>query len=127
MKRIVCITVLALLLAGCSAGGTEDNPAAKTQDKAESIVGAVRLAATDDPQCRILTDVGKVLAADNYDPQVLKEGGGRIDCAASFQSAGLPMLGDQTRGVRFHAPQFSGDDAAVVPVDFYCPGRCGGG
>ncbi len=115
MKLAFTALSFAILLSGCA-----------TSAEKPSREGA-RLALSDDLQCRILADVGQALAADNYDPQVVGENEAKVDCTSAFQSAGLPMTGDQKRGVRFHAPQFSGDDEAVVPVDFYCLALCGHG
>ncbi len=111
MKRVIPIIVL-LTLAGCAA------QMAPTSD-------SKRLAFSDDLKCRVLADVGRQLKADNYDASVVGEGG-KIDCRAAFASAGLAMVAMDHR-IRFNAPQFTDDDAAVVKVDFVCLRLCGHG
>lgn len=117
MRQILCAAGLALLLTGCA---VKPAPVA-------DVPGGARLALSDDLQCRILGDLGQALAGDNYDPAVLGEGEAKIDCASAFQSAGLPMTGNPERSIRFHAPQFSDDDEAMVKVDFLCRRLCGHG
>jgi len=79
-----------------------------------------------DLQCPILADLGRTLAADNYDPFVLQLDKAKIDCSKAIQAAGLPMTGGET-GVRFVMPLLYGNDKMKVSVDFFCPGLCGHG
>ncbi len=113
----IASVVLAFVLAGC-AHTPEQAPA-------EAPHGA-RLALSDDLQCRILADLGKDLAADAYDPSVMA-GSAKIDCGEAFSSVGLPVNAGAERRVRFNAPEFTGDDEAVVRVDFICLRLCGHG
>ena len=117
MRQIICAAGLAFLLAGC----------AVTPPPVTNVSSGVRLALSDDLQCRILGDLGLALAADNYDPTVLGEGEAKIDCTTAFQAAGLPMTGNPERSIRFNAPQFTDDDQATVKVDFLCLRLCGHG
>ena len=128
--KALSLALISLLLAACS---TAPAPQASASD------GARRRALTQAETCDVLVDVARQVGEGPFDADVVRENGGKIDCADAFKAAGLsifavgrmndPRVGIsvQDRGYRFTEPQFTDDTEAVVGMDFICRALCGHG